>query len=162
MNPCPLPAPLLRSCDSLNRLLDLLQPLMLLALRSYIAWIFFKSGLTKIDDWDTTIALFTDEYSVPGLPPALAAVMGTAGELLLPPLLAMGLGTRLAALGLFAVNAMALISYPALFEFDCPAAVQSHLYWGTALLLIAAFGPGRVSLDRLLHTRLHTRLRGTD
>lgn len=154
MTPCPLPAPLLRHCENLNRLLDLLQPMLLLALRVYIAWVFFKSGLTKIDDWNTTIALFTDEYSVPGLPPALAAVMGTAGELVLPPLLAVGLGTRLAALGLFAVNAMALISYPALFEFDCPAAVQSHLYWGMTLLLIAAFGPGRLSLDRLLYARL--------
>ncbi|XLM23140.1 hypothetical protein MKD33_16725, partial [Chromobacterium piscinae] len=26
---------------------------------------FFSSGLTKIADWDITLALFTDEYHVP-------------------------------------------------------------------------------------------------
>ena len=79
-----LSAPLVRAAD-------LLRPLLLLALRLYLASVFFRSGLTKIADWDTTLYLFTEEYAVPVLPPALAALMGTAGELLLPPLLALGL-----------------------------------------------------------------------
>ena len=70
------------------RVADLGRPLLLLALRLFIASVFFKAGLTKIEDWDTTLFLFTEEYSVPLLPPALAAFLGTAGELLLPPLLA--------------------------------------------------------------------------
>jgi putative oxidoreductase len=137
----------------LARAAGMLQPLLLLALRIYIAWVFMKSGLTKIDDWDTTLYLFTEEYSVPLLPPAIAAVMGTAGELLLPPLLAFGLAGRFAALGLFAVNAMAVLAYPALWDFECPAAIESHLWWGGGLLMLIASGPGALSLDRILAPR---------
>jgi len=124
--------------------------LLSLAIRLYVGWAFFKSGLTKIQDWETTLFLFQDEYQVPVLPPELAAWMGTAGELILPLLLFVGLFSRPAAVGLFIVNAMALISYPALFEFECPAAVQDHFYWGAMLLVVAMFGPGRLSLDALI------------
>ena len=68
-----------------------------LILRLYVANVFFKSGLTKIDDWSTTLFLFTEEYHVPLLPPALAAVMGTAGELGLSALLVLGLAGRFSA-----------------------------------------------------------------
>jgi len=135
------------------RLADFGRPLLLLALRLYIASIFFKAGLTKIEDWDTTLFLFTEEYSAPLLPPALAAFLGTAGELLLPPLLAIGLAGRFAALGLTVVNAMALLAYPALWAFECPAAVQSHLWWGAGLLGVLAFGPGQLSLDHWMARR---------
>jgi putative oxidoreductase len=104
----------------------------------------------KASDWDATVALFQYEYSVPLLPPVLAAVMGMTGELVFPMLLAAGVVTRLAALGLFFVNAMAVISYPQLWEFDCPAAINDHLYWGALLLVLAAFGPGKFSLDAWL------------
>ncbi|MDB5888273.1 MAG: doxX family protein [Rhodocyclales bacterium] len=135
--------------------LELLQPIMLLAIRLYIGWIFIRSGLTKIDDWGTTLALFHDEYQVPFLPPALAAVMGAASELLLTPLLILGFASRFAALGLFVVNAMAVLSYPALFQFDCPAAIQSHFCWGTLILVVALFGPGTLSMDAGLKKMLN-------
>ncbi len=54
---------------------------------------------------------------------------------------------RPAALGLFALNAVAVVSYPALFGFECPAAINDHFYWGALLLVPIAFGPGRFSLD---------------
>ena len=84
-----------------------LKPFLLLGIRLYIFYVFFRSGLTKLADWDTTLALFTDEYHVPLLPPALAAVMGAGGELLLSPLFALGIASRFAAVGLFVVNLMA-------------------------------------------------------
>jgi len=127
--------------------------LLLLFIRLFVGWQFFKAGMTKIQDWDTTVFLFTDEYSVPVLPPELAAWAGTLGELALPVLLFLGLLSRPAALGLFAVNAVAVFSYPALFEFECPAAVQDHFYWGALLLTIVAFGPGRAALDHWLAQR---------
>lgn len=121
-----------------------------LALRLYVGGVFFKSGLTKVSDWSITLALFRDEYHVPLLPPELAAVMGATGELGLPILLFAGLLSRPAALGLFFVNLMAVISYPQLFAFECPAAVNDHFYWGILLLALAAFGPGKFSLDAML------------
>jgi putative oxidoreductase len=127
--------------------------LMSLALRLFVGWQFFKSGMVKISDWGATLELFRTEYHVPILPPELAAFMGAGGELIFPLLLAAGLLSRPAALGLFAVNLMAVISYPQLFSFDCPAAINDHFYWGLLLLAVAVFGPGRVSLDAWLAKR---------
>jgi putative oxidoreductase len=127
--------------------------LMSLALRLYVGSVFFRSGLIKIQDWDSTLQLFTDEYHTPLLSPEVAAVMGAAGELALPLLLFVGLLSRPAALGLFMVNLMAVISYPQLWAFDCPAAINDHKYWGIMLLVLVVFGPGRFALDALLGKR---------
>ena len=90
--------------------LTTLQPVAALSARLYVAQVFFLSGLTKLKDWEITLALFADEYKVPLLTPPVAAFMGTAGELVLPVLLALGLGSRVAALGLFVVNGVAVIA----------------------------------------------------
>ena len=135
----------LRSAWSpITRLLDLLQPLAALLARLYIANVFFLSGLTKLRDWGTTVALFTDEYKVPFLSPPVAAVLGTAGELVLPVLLALGLAGRFSALGLFVVNAVAVI---ALSEI-APVAMQQHVLWGVLLAYLSIYGPGSWSADR--------------
>jgi len=137
-----------------TRLADKLQPLALLAARLYVARIFIQSGLVKISDWGATLALFHDEYKVPVLPPDLAAVVGTFGELCFPVLIVLGLAGRFGAAGLFVVNAMAVLSYPQLWGFDCPAGIHAHFYWGSLLLALVVFGPGRLSLDELILRRL--------
>lgn len=119
------------------------RPLVLLLLRLWVANVFFKSGLTKLDDWDTTLLLFTEEYHVPLLPPAIAAVMGTFGETVFSSLLVVGLFGRFAAVGLFVVNLMAVISYPGLTDITR----QFHYYWGMLLLVLFTCGPGTLSLD---------------
>ncbi len=128
------------------RALEALQPLALLAARLYVAQVFFLSGLTKIRDWDTTIALFTDEYRVPLLPPQVAALLGTGGELVLPVLLALGLLGRFAALGLSVLNAVAVLSLPEI----APVALQQHVFWGSLLIGLLLWGPGRWSVDAAL------------
>jgi putative oxidoreductase len=135
--------------------------LLSLALRFYLGWVFFSSGLTKVADWSSTVQLFTDEYHTPLLSPALAALMGTAGELALPLLLFVGLLSRPAALGLFLVNLMAVVSYPQLWTFDCPAAINDHKFWGVLLLVLVAFGPGRYALDALAGKRRQDGAAGT-
>lgn len=127
-------------------LLNALQPVAALLARLYVAQVFFASGLTKIRDWDITLLLFTEEYKVPFLSPELAAVMGAGGELFLPVLLAIGLGSRFAALGLSVVNLVAVISLTEI----APAALQQHVFWGSLLAAIAIYGPGRFSLDGLV------------
>jgi putative oxidoreductase len=124
--------------------------LLSLVIRLYVGWQFFKAGLVKIGDWSATLALFHDEYHVPVLPPELAAVMGASGELVFPILLLVGVVSRPAAFGLFFVNLMAVISYPDLFTFECPAGLKDHFCWGALLLVLVAFGPGRLSLDNWL------------
>ena len=144
LQPSRLPAPL-------EVLVSHLQSLALLAARLYLAQVFFLSGLTKLRDWSSTLALFNDVYQVPLLPPALAAYMGTAGELALPVLLVLGLAGRFAGAGLFVVNLMAALSLMA--DDFSPAAQAQHTLWGVLALLVALYGAGRWSLDSVLATR---------
>jgi putative oxidoreductase len=130
----------------LSQVLDHLKPLAALLARLYVARVFFLSGLTKLRDWDTTLALFADEYHVPLLPPEVAAVMGTVGEVGLPILLVLGLGGRIPALGLSVVNVVAVLS---LSEIE-PAALQGHVFWGSLLFALAVFSMGPWSLDRFV------------
>jgi putative oxidoreductase len=119
--------------------------------RIYVSWVFLKSGYLKIKDWESTLALFEYEYRVPLLSPHVAAVLGTAGELVFPTLLIIGLFGRLSALGLFAVNALAVISYAhVLLQEGFEAAVAQHYLWGFMLLVLTIFGPGKFSLDHLI------------
>ena len=123
--------------------LNLLQPITLLGARLYVAWVFFSAGLTKIKDWETTLWLFEEEYHVPLLHFKLAAILGTAGEIVLPVLLALGLASRFSALGLSVVNVVAVIS----LESIAPAAYTMHVLWGVLLAQIVVFGGGTLSLD---------------
>ncbi|MBI3285391.1 MAG: hypothetical protein HYZ65_11180 [Burkholderiales bacterium] len=54
---------------------------------------------------------------------------------------------RPAALGLFFLNAMAVISYPQLRQFECPSAIDAHFYWAALLTALFVYGPGKFSLD---------------
>jgi|SRR5208283_815710 len=135
---------------TVSRLLARLEPLLLFGLRLYVARAFFLSGLTKIrHDWSATLALFTYEYHVPLLPPAVAAVLGTATELSMPVFLVLGLGSRFAAGVLFIFNIVAVISYPALTDI----AIKDHILWGTMLLVLTICGPGKIALDDWLERR---------
>lgn len=130
-------------------LLESLQPLAQLLARAYVAQVFFLSGLTKLRDWDITLALFHDEYHVPLLPPELAAWMGTGGELVLPLLLLAGAAGRIAALGLSVVNVVAVLSLSEI----APAALAQHQLWGCLLVALLLWGPGRWSVDHGLLPR---------
>ncbi|MDX1430927.1 MAG: DoxX family protein [Gammaproteobacteria bacterium] len=133
-----------------RRLLDSLTPAADLILRLWVANAFFQSGLTKIESFESTIALFTYEYRVPLLSPELAAYAGTFTELFFPALLAVGLTGRLSAFVLFVFNIIAVVSYPGLNEVG----LEQHQVWGLMLLLIICRGPGRLSLDHMIARRL--------
>ncbi len=133
-----------------HRVLDALQAPAALLARVYVAHAFFSSGLTKLRDWDITLLLFMDEYHVPLLSPEVAAWMGTAGELLLPVLLVLGLGSRFAALGLGVVNVMAVLSLSDI----APAALQQHITWGVLLAALALYGPGAWAADRWIQRKV--------
>lgn len=124
-----------------------------LMIRLTVADVFWKSGLNKIQSWDSTLMLFEYEYAVPLLSPYIAAVIGTVAELLLPVLLVLGLGSRFAAAALFLVNIVAIISYPDLSD----SGRQFHILWGMLLAVTATHGAGCISLDAIIKRILKSR-----
>ncbi|MCL9777392.1 DoxX family protein [Vibrio methylphosphonaticus] len=125
-------------------------PLLLLFCRIWVAWVFFNSGLTKIASWDSTLYLFEYEYHVPLIPWQLAAYMGTAAELVLPVFLAFGLLCRPMALILFIFNITAVISYPVLWE----QGFYDHQLWGLMILIVVVWGPGPLSIDKIVRNSI--------
>lgn len=136
--------------------LDACAHLLDLAIRLYVAQVFFRSGLLKIGNWAGTLYLFENEYRVPLLPPEAAAWLGTFGELFFPPLLALGLATRFAALSLSVFNVVAVLSFWHVLGGN-EAARMSHFYWGLLLLVPLCYGPGKLSLDYWIWRRIVAR-----
>jgi putative oxidoreductase len=116
--------------------------------RFAIAGVFFKSGMTKIANWDLTVQLFQDEYRLPLLPPELAAAMGATLELSMPVLLVLGLFTRLAVLPLLGMTAVIEI-------FVYPENWVEHLTWATLMIFLLLRGAGPYSLDRAIDRSLN-------
>jgi len=152
--------PLVALHTALGRGLDRLQSPFLLATRGYVGWQFWKSGWLKVTNWDQTLDLFHDEYHVPLLPPDVAACAGAFGELFFPTLLFLGLFGRVGAIGGFAVNAMAVISYRQVLLADgFEAALAQHVLWGFMFLLLTVFGPGWIAVDTWLARRSNSKAR---
>jgi putative oxidoreductase len=127
-----------------------------LVLRVALAVPFWKSGILKWQGFlqlnDTAITLFTDEFQLhlPGGPypfpaPAVFAFLSGCGEVLFPILIVLGIGTRFAAIGLLLMTCI--------IELTIPDGWPVHLTWAAMALGIAAWGPGRISLDYLLGDR---------
>jgi len=145
---------------ALAQLLDRLRSVVLLVTRFYVGWQFTASGWLKFTSWSTTLDLFRNEYHVPLLPPDVAAVAGTFGELFFPMLLYLGLFSRVGALGAFFVNGMAVISYrQVLLAEGSEAALGQHILWGFMLLVLMVAGPGRIAVDSWLERRSGARSR---
>ena len=141
---------LMRFYYNASHLPEYLAPAFDLGLRLYLANVFFKSGLTKIKSWDSTLYLFSDVYHVPLLPPEFAAYLATGAELGLSVLLVLGLFGRFAASGLFILNIVAVISYADLSE----AGINQHLSWGILLGVLLILSRGNWSVDNWLEKRL--------
>jgi putative oxidoreductase len=115
-----------------------------LLLRLAIASVFLPAGLLKLASWESTIALFEDEYKVPLLPPVIAAMLATTFELGCSSLLIAGLATRLATLPL-------LGQIVTIQVFVYLQAWHEHLVWGSILLFLLTRGGGTISMDHLLY-----------
>ena len=124
-----------------------------LVLRVGLATPFWRSGVNKWDGFlqlsDVAVLLFSSEFTLhlPGGPypfpaPAVFAFASGAAEIVLPVLLVLGLGTRLAATGLLGMTAI--------IQLTVPEGWPVHVTWAAMALAIMAWGPGRVSLDVLL------------
>ena len=144
----------------MTRLVDLLISLLARVPHSVIALIgriaigltFWNSGRTKVDGWnifhvsDKTLFLFKEEYRLPMVPPEIAALAAQAAEHVLSALIIVGLATRFSALGLFIMTLVIEI-------FVYPQAYVLHGTWAAILLMLMKYGPGALSLDRLIYRR---------
>ena len=111
--------------------------------RLAIAGVFFRSGMTKIANWDLTVQLFENEYHLPLLPPDLAAAIAASLELSVPVFLILGLFTRLAVLPLLGMTAIIEV-------FVYPQNWPEHLTWTTLMIFLLLRGAGVYSLDYLI------------
>jgi putative oxidoreductase len=112
-------------------------------MRVAVGTAFFKSGLVKIQSWESTLGLFRDEYKVPVLPPELAAYMATACELTAPVMLLFGFGARFAAAAMFIQTLVIQI-------FVYPDSWPDHILWLSILGYLIARGAGWLSVDCLI------------
>jgi len=142
--PCTLAAPIRRVVGALEQIPH---SLLAIPLRLAVAAVFWRSAMTKLPNWETTVLLFQEEYKVPLLPPELAAYLATATELAAPVLLVLGLATRGAAAVLLGMTVVIQV-------FVYPGAWPTHLQWAAMLLVLLARGAGGFSLDALIARRL--------
>jgi putative oxidoreductase len=123
----------------------------MLVLRFTLAIPFWKSGLTRWDDWfvlsfgtkigfetDLKLHIFGAEYPYPF--PDLMAYGAACCEIAFPILLVFGLFTRYVALGLLGMTAIIELTFPDAWQ-------TYHLPWAAMALAILTFGPGRLALD---------------
>ena len=117
--------------------------LLAVPLRLGVAWIFWNSAQVHLLNWDTTLAMFRDDYQVPILPPELAADVALAIELTCPVLLVLGLLTRAAVVVLLGMTAVIEI-------FVYPEGWPPHLQWFAMMFVLLCRGAGMLSVDHLL------------
>jgi NADH dehydrogenase/putative oxidoreductase len=120
-------------------------PYIELAIRLWIAKLFFGFGLLQLMNWQTTLGLASQENPIPFLAPAAAAFMSTGIYLVCAALLAMGFMTRYAALPLLALSFITQLRYE---PFD------TQLFWMALSGWFVIHGAGAISFDNLLRRGL--------
>lgn len=121
--------------------------------RVSVAWLFWTDGRARVGHgwnvWEPragTMAMFRGGYDIRYIPYEMAAIAVQLAELALPLLLAVGLASRVAALGL-----LMLIIVFEVFVHPGPYAI--HATWAALLLMVIKFGPGSLSLDEIMGRR---------
>ena len=132
--------------EIIRNALKLCTPFVDMVIRIYVALVFWKSGMVKISNMDSTTWLFINEYHVPLITPTCAAYLSTATELTFSGFLIIGFLSRASAFGLFLINVMAVLCYPGIHM----SVIEWHIVWGLLLLILIVHGPGKLSVDYLL------------
>ncbi len=136
---------------TVSDVLSKLQAPLLLFFRVYVGWVFFSSGLWKLNNWEQNLAVFEYEYAVPLLNYETAAYLATFGELVFPVFLVAGLGTRFSAIAISFINIVAVVSYYTTLAKG--AGLALHQLYGAMLLASIVFGGGFFSLDAWIKSK---------
>ena len=121
--------------------------LIALTCRVALAQVFWSSAQTHLANWQTTLYLFNTDYSLPFLPPVVAAYVAITIELVVPPLLLLGLATRFASLVIFGMTLVIEI-------FVYPQAWPTHIQWASIILVLTTYGAGPLSLDWMIRRQV--------
>ena len=113
--------------------------------RIFVGLEFFRSGMSKIENWEETVEGFHDQWIVPFLTTNFAAPLATVVELILPIMLIFGFFTRLAGFGLFCF--VMVIEF---VIFNGSGENLRHYYWMLIFALITGYGGDKISLDNFL------------
>jgi putative oxidoreductase len=133
----------------------------LVAARTVLAWIFIYYGGGKLFGWfhglgihGTALYFSNTAHLHPG---GFFAVLGGVTEFGGGIAIALGFGTRLVGLALFADMVMAMITVTwatGLNSQTSPPGYQLNLAVGVLALVVAVFGAGRLSVDALIERRI--------
>ncbi len=121
-----------------------------LSIRLFMAHIFFKSGQLRLNDylngqWHNQVTAFSEYHPIPGVPAEIGAFAGTAGEIILPILLAFGIFTRLGAAGLLVMT----LTIQFLVPEDYGVSNPDHYMWMLLLAVPMLHGGGVFSADHI-------------
>ena len=135
--------------------------LSMLILRLFAAYEFLESGLQKWngENWFSEInSQFPFPFNI--LSDSLNWNLAMYAELLLPVLLLLGLATRLSALGLIIVTAVAWAAVHAGLGYNvCDNGYKMALIYIVVLIPLLLQGAGTWSLDQLIKHRFHAKCR---
>ena len=120
-------------------------PYVELAIRLWVAKLFFVFGMQQLMHWQPMLELASQENPIPFLAPAVSAYLSTGIYLLCAALLAIGLMTRYAALPLLALSFVTQLRYEPF---------NAQLFWIALSGWYVIYGAGAISLDNLLRRGL--------
>lgn len=118
-----------------------LSQILLLAIRVYIGWIFFNSGLNKLSSIDDTIILFAYKYNLSLISPEIVVYLAIFVELFFGTSIILGFLTKLTALPLVI---MTVIIQTLVFQNE------QHFYWLFSLITLMIYGGGIISIDGIM------------
>ncbi len=123
----------------------LIAPVANLIARIYVGLIFFQSGLSKVEDWQTTLNKFQTEWALPVLSPGMSAWLATAAEMGLSIMLMIGFFTRFSASGLLIM--VLIIEF---VVFNGASADRQYYYWMLIFAFFVGYGGDKLSTDAFL------------
>ncbi len=123
----------------------IIAPVANLIARVYVGLIFFQSGLSKVEDWQTTLSKFQTEWALPILSPGMSAWLATAGEMVLSIMLIIGFFTRFSACGLLIM--VLIIEF---VVFNGASADRQYYYWMLIFGFLVGYGGDKLSIDAFL------------
>ena len=121
------------------------KPVVDLAMRLWLAQLFFVSAIVKLANWSNALYLSAHEYPVSWMNPVTAAYVGVSIEFAGALLVAFGLATRFAALACLALVVVIQTNYLVL---------DVNLLQIALLGSLVVNGAGALSLDRMLRRGL--------